>query len=298
MSASLASTGAGILEWYRRTPKAPLFLGSLAFLWLFWEPITTLGRDWWSDPEAGHGLLLGPLSFWLILRSGVREEARGQRAFGVLILVGAVLLRIASGLAAELFTMRISLLGAGTGLVVYAWGFRQLRAWWLPVSLLVLSIPIPSVVLSTLALPLQLQASRLGTGLLAWRDIPVVLTGNVINVPGQSLFVTEACSGLRSITALLSLGLLMGGIWLRKPATRGILLAITIPVAVLINGWRIFLTGFLVVFVDPSFGEGFMHLTEGWALFVVAFGILGGLTWLLGRGETWAQALRARRALA
>ena len=49
--------------------RAPLIVGGFAFLWLFWEPITTLGRDWWNDPEAGHGLLLGPLSVYLAFKS-------------------------------------------------------------------------------------------------------------------------------------------------------------------------------------------------------------------------------------
>jgi exosortase/archaeosortase family protein len=58
-----------------------------------------------------------------------------------------------------------------------------------------------------------------------------------------------------------------------------------VPLAILINGVRVFLTGFLVYFVSPEFGEGFMHITEGWVLFLVSFGILGGVTWLLERGE-------------
>jgi exosortase len=121
----------------------------------------------------------------------------------------------------------------------------------------------------------------MGATLLQWRDVPVMLSGNVIHLPGQSLFVTEACSGLRSITALLALGLLMGGIWLRHPVSRGVLLALTIPVAMVLNGVRIFLTGFFVYFVDPALGEGVMHYTEGWALFVVAFLILGGVSSVL-----------------
>ena len=60
---------------------------------------------------------------------------------------------------------------------------------------------------------------------------------------------------------------------------------VTIPVAMVINGWRVFLTGFLVAFVDPAMGEGFMHLTEGWVLFVVAFAVLSGLTWVMAKSE-------------
>jgi len=270
-------------------------LGGLAFLWLFWESIVTLGRDWWIDPEAGHGLLLGPLSAYLIYKSGLAPGRRSQPRLGLLILSGSVLLRIVSALAAELFTMRMSLLGAGIGLVVFAWGMPQVRRWWLPITLLILSVPLPAVILSTLALPLQLRASEMGAALLQWRDVPVALAGNVIHLPGQSLFVTEACSGLRSLTALISLGLLMGALWLRGLGTRSVLLAITIPVAILINGFRVFLTGFLVFFVDPSVGRGFMHVTEGWAMFVIAFAILGGVTWSLAGAETWWQARGAPR---
>ena len=272
--------------------QAPLLVGGLIFLWLFWEPFVTLLRDWWSDPEAGHGLLLGPLSVYLMYRSGLIPERRAQPVLGLLLLAAAVLLRVMSALAAELFTMRMSLLGAAIALIVYAWGFRQILKWWLPLALLVLSVPLPAVILTTLAFPLQLKASAIGATLLQWRDVPVQLAGNVIHLPGQSLFVTEACSGLRSLTALTSLGLLMGGIWLRYPALRVFLLVLTVPVAILINGVRVFLTGFLVFFVDPALGEGFMHLTEGWVMFVVAFAILGTITWVLSRGEGWIRHVR------
>lgn len=281
MTGTVAAT-----EELRRFGQAPLVLGGLFFIWLFWEPMWTLGRDWWNDPEAGHGLLLGPLSFYLIYRSGLMKERRAQPVLGLVILAGAVALRILSGLAAELFTMRMSMLGAAMGLVVFFWGTRQVMRWWLPVTLLLLSVPLPSVVLSTIAFPLQLRASVMGAALLEWRDVPVVLSGNVIHLPGQSLFVAEACSGLRSLTALLSLGVLIGGLWLRLPALRGLLLLLTIPVAMLVNGVRVFLTGFLVFFVDPAAGEGFMHMTEGWLLFIVAFAILGAISWALTNLES------------
>jgi exosortase/archaeosortase family protein len=53
----------------------------------------------------------------------------------------------------------------------------------------------------------------------------------------------------------------------------------------LVNAFRVFLTGFLVFWVDPKLGEGFMHLSEGWLLFVIAFVILGAFTWMVSRVE-------------
>ena len=281
----VTSGRAGVKAWLSDAP-VPAILAGLAFLILFWQPLTKLGVDWWSDPEAGHGLLLGPLAIYLAWKRGLTPRRGAQPVLGLVILAGAVLLRYMSGLAAELFTMRMSMLGGAAGLVVFAWGFRQALYWWLPATLLVLSVPIPAVLLNSIALPLQLQASKIGATLLEFRNVPVMLAGNVIHLPGRSMFVTEACSGLRSLTALISLGVLIGGLWLKVPWSRALLIAAAIPVAIALNGIRVFLTGFLVYYVSPALGEGFLHYTEGWFMFVIAFLILGGLAWTIAVAES------------
>lgn len=270
----------------------------IAFLALFGEPLKTLVQDWWNLPEAGHGLLLAPVAVWLAWRSGVRKDATSNRGLGIGMLITAVLIRYVSGLAAEPFTTRESMVLALAGLTVYHFGFRQLIHWWLPFTLLALAVPLPELVTQRLALPLQFKASQMGAALLESRHVPVLLTGNVIRMPGHELFVTEACSGLRSLTALLSLGVLMGGLMLRSPFSRVSLIALAIPVAILINGFRVFLTGFLVYFVSPELGKGFMHSTEGWLLFVVSFISLGVMTWLLSLGERQFYGWRSRNAQA
>lgn len=264
---------------------APFILAAVAFGVLFSRPAALLARDWWNDPDAGHGLLLAPLAVWLAWRRGLLP-ASPQRISGALLLLAGVALRYLSGLAAELFTMRLSMVLAALGILLFFRGARQAVHWWLPIVLVGLSIPIPAVLTNTLALPLQLTASSWGATLLAARHVPVELSGNIIQLPGRQLFVTEACSGLRSLTALLSLGVLVGGLWLRHPLSRVFLILLALPVAMAVNAIRVFLTGFLVYFVDPKLGEGFIHLSEGWLLFIVAFIVLGGFTWLVSLAES------------
>ncbi|HEV8195247.1 MAG TPA: exosortase/archaeosortase family protein [Gemmatimonadales bacterium] len=281
MAASIAP------EASRRDLLAPIraqlplvLLTAAAFLALFGEPIRLLIRDWWSDPESAHGLLLAPVSVWLAWKTGRRADARPNVGLGLAMLIAAVLLRYVSGLAAELFTMRMSMLLGLAGLTTYYLGFRQVLTWWLPFVLLGLSVPLPEVVKSAMTLPLQFRASRVGAALLDWRGIPVKLTGNIILVPGHQLFVTEACSGLRSLTALVALSILMGALWLSTVTGRVLMLGAAIVTAIMVNALRVFLTGFLVVFVDPKMGEGFMHLTEGWLLFVVSLALIAGVAWV------------------
>ncbi len=244
----------------------PTTITLVAFLLLFWQPMYTLVRDWWSLPEAGHGLLLAPVAIWMAVKAGVRDDAKGNVTLGAAVLVVAVILRYMSGLAAELFTMRASMMLALGGLITQA-----------------------------IALPLQFKASQMGAALLRMRDVPVRLTGNVIRIPGNELFVTEACSGLRSLTALLSLAVLLGGLALRRPFMRALLVLVAVPVAVAINGVRVFFTGFFVYYIDPELGTGFMHLTEGWILFVVSFALLAGTTWIAVRVEQIISAREVSR---
>ncbi len=275
----------------RPTVLVPVVATVLAFVALFAAPMRTLARDWWNNPDAGHGLLLFPVALWLAWKGGIVPRPTPQRAFGAAVLVAAVLLRWASGLAAELFTMRASAWGALLGIIIFTAGWRQVRHWWLPLILLLLAIPLPAVITNTLAIPLQFQASQMGTALIEWRGIPVRLNGNVIMIPGQRLFVAEACSGLRSLTALLALGVMIGGMYLRTWPSRILLILLSIPIAVVVNSIRIFLTAFLMHFVDPALGRGFMHTSEGWALFVGALGLVAlvaaMIRWVEGRILRW-----------
>jgi len=252
----------------------PAAVTALLFAWLFAQPFVTLVRDWWTQPEAGHGLLLAPCAVWLAWRAGLRKDAAPNVGAGLFILAIAIVIRCAAGLAAELFTMRGSMVLALMGLTVYHYGVRQVIHWWLPFCLACLSIPLPELITQALALPLQFRASRMGAALLHMRSVPVLLTGNVIRLPGHELFVTEACSGLRSLTALLSVAVLMSAMILQTVIGRITLVALAIPIAIVVNGFRVFMTGFLVYFVSPSLGKGFMHVTEGWLLFLVSLGSL------------------------
>lgn len=277
--ASESAAAAGVAQYL------PWAATAIVFGFLFAKPIYLLVRDWWTMPEAGHGLLLAPVAIWMAWRSGIAPEAKPNRTLGVTLLLVAVAVRTASGLAAELFTMRGSVVIALAGITAYEFGFKQILRWWLPFALICLSIPLPELITQALALPLQFKASRMGAALLEMRNVPVRLAGNVIQLPGRELFVTEACSGLRSLTALLSMAVLLGALVLKHPVTRVALLLLAVPVAIVVNGVRVFLTGFLVYYVSPAYGEGFMHLTEGWLLFLVSLSILAATAWVGAFGE-------------
>ena len=268
---------------------------AIAFAAAFFRPLQQLVYEWINRPEASHGLLLAGVAVWLLWRDRApKAGVRAAPAAGLaLVVAGCAVAYVAQVGSPSRIVVRLGIAAVLIGLVVYYRGWAQLRQWWLPVLLLFLALPLPGSVITSVALPLQLIASRIGASLLEFRHVPAVLAGNVIRIPGHDLFVTEACSGLRSLASLVSLAVLVGGLWLRTVSGRVAIVLVAVPVAILLNGVRVFLTGFLTHFVSPAAGEGFMHASEGWLLVVVALGVLGTTTFIVSAAE---QALRRRRA--
>lgn len=256
-----------------------------AFMLLFYQTMRELAADWMVDPEYGHGLLLAPLAGYMAWRARLQEAASPARVQGLVVLAIAVILFWLGTIAAEFFTRRLALVLGLIGLALFFRGRDQARAWWLPFGLLVFTIPIPEVVLNSITLPLQLLASRIAVVLLRLRHVPADLAGNIIILPGRELFVAEACSGLRSISALLGMSLLIGGTALSTPWGRVALLVIAIPAALAANAFRVFTAGYLVYFIGPETAEGALHLAAGLLVFLAALGLVAAAMVLVRRLE-------------
>lgn len=255
------------------------------FLLCFAPVIWGLVDAWLNLPDAAHGILIAPVAIWLAWRAGFVADLQPARWAGGAMVVFAVIASLFGRVAGVDTIPRAALWLGVVGLIVWHAGWRQVVAWWLPILLLGLTIPLPESIIAALTLPLQGVAAKLGAALLSTRHIPVLLAGNVIRLPGHTLFVSEACSGLRSLTALLSMAILVGALFLRYPVSRVLMIALAVGLAIVVNGIRIFMTGFLVFFVDAKLGEGFMHLTEGYLLFLISLAILALLTWGFTRVE-------------
>src|SRR5262245_12035211 len=194
----------------KRSAFAVVIVGA-ALLTVYASVIASLARQWASDANYSHGLLVVPFALLFAWRSR-RHLAIDPRSHGAGLVVVAVslLMLLAGQFAAELFLMRISLLGAIAGSIVYLWGFQHLRRLAFPLVLLLLAVPLPAVVLNQIAFPLQLLASRAGEAVVSATGIPVLREGNILILPDTTLEVVQACSGIRSLASLLTLGLILG----------------------------------------------------------------------------------------
>ena len=199
-----------------RIKGAPLgWVTAALFVVCFAPVIYGLIVAWLTIPDAAHGILIAPVAVWLAWKSGVVAEAQPARWAGAILILVAVLANLFGRVAGVETIPRAAFLMALVGLTLWFTGWRQILAWWLPFVLIALTIPLPESIIASMTLPLQETAAKMGAAMLSWRHIPVLLSGNVIRLPGHTLFVSEACSGLRSLTALLSMAILVGALFLK-----------------------------------------------------------------------------------
>jgi exosortase len=259
----------------------------LSFGLLYRDVLVKLVHDWLHDDNYSHGVLIVPIALYFAWERRERLLAAPAKPsiLGLVVVFGSVLLLMAGTLGAELFLSRVSIIGIVAGTVLFVLGWEHLKILLLPIAFLVLMIPIPAIIFNQIAFPLQLLASRFGEATLRALSIPVLREGNVITLATTQLEVAEACSGIRSLISLLTLGIVYGYFVTPSVAVRTVLALATIPVAILANGLRVAGTGIAAHYYGPSAAEGFFHTFSGWLVFVVSFAMLFLIHRLIAR---WA----------
>jgi exosortase len=246
---------------------------ALGFATLYWRVLAKLVSDWYHDDNYSHGFLIVPLALYFVWerREKLRNTSVAPSTFGLVVLLGSVMVLIAGILGSELFLTRISIVGTIIGVVLYLFGWQHLRRLAFPVAFLLLMIPIPAIIFNRIAFPLQLLASQFGESAMGLANVPVLREGNVLILANTTLEVAEACSGIRSLVSLLTLAIVFGYFSDSRGWVRTVLAISSVPVAIVTNGFRVAGTGIAAHQFGAAAAEGFFHEFSGWLVFVAAF---------------------------
>jgi len=276
-----------------KTAAVLLVLLTGCFAFLYRHVIAALVHDWYFDGNYSHGFLIVPIALYFVWerRNKLRYAHRAPSSWGIVIVLGSMAALMAGILGSELFLTRVSILGTLAGIVLFLLGWNHLKILFLPIAFLLLMIPIPAIIFNQVAFPLQLLASRFGEAALLVSQIPVLREGNVIHLANTSLEVAEACSGIRSLISLLTLGIVYGyftdsRLWVRVALAIG-----TVPIAIVANGIRVAGTGIAAHYFGAEAAQGFFHSFSGWIIFITAFIMM----FILYRIIVWAAPEKRRQ---
>jgi exosortase len=248
----------------------------LGLLILAYLPILIrMGTQWTNDDDMSHGFFVPAVAGYIAWRRKDELLAATPRPsyIGLLLMLWAVFQMSVGILGAELFLQRTAFVASVWGAVLFLGGWPYVRLLTLPLVMLPLMVPIPSVIYNQITFPLQLFASAVAENALLFLNIPVLRDGNVLELANQKLSVVEACSGIRSLLSLTFLSLVYGYMSEGKLWIRWAIFLASIPIAVAANAFRVSATGVLSEY-NPELAQGFFHSLEGTVAFAFAFALM------------------------
>jgi exosortase C (VPDSG-CTERM-specific) len=213
-----------------------------------------------------------------------RKPAAAFFAGGLAVLAGYALARqLAFRLAEDdyLAFMMSALFLFFTGGCFLFLGTKIVRALAFPIGFLVFIVPMPSAMLDWIEYVLQYGSAWAAAGFFHLADATFVRDGLVFYLPTINLEVAPECSGIHSSLVLFITGAIAGQIFLRTPWKRAALMLFVIPLALLRNGFRVFVLGELCTHIGPRMIDTPIHHHGGplfFALSLIPFFLL--LVWL------------------
>jgi exosortase len=258
------------------------------FLVAFFPALKKLANIWANSEEYSHAFLVIPIIGYMIWKKRIQlsQSTPKYRFLGLFLLV-PFLVTYVFALYTEVNTLIfLSAFLSALGTIVYIFGVQSLTLLTAPLILLFVLIPIPEQLYTSLTFPLQLKVSEISEVILRLFQIPMLREGNVMQIPGMSFEVIEACSGLRSVVALVTISIIMGSFIVNSLWSKLILFSFSIPLAIIVNIIRVVSMILLYHYFRLDLTKGAWHTISGLFVFVIAIFSLFFLQYVL---EHWEQ---------
>ena len=248
-----------------------------------------------GDATASHILLIPFVTLALLCQDRGTIFFRNKPAWlaGAVVIVPGLALVATGRLAGGAHLVGDSLSLAAAGLVI-AWiggfllffGCDAARKALFPLLFLAFAIPMPAELIEWLTRSLKTGSAKTVASLLTLTGTPYHREGFVFALPGFLIEIADGCSGIRSSIALVLTSLLASRMFLRIAWARALLVAATLPIAILKNGVRIVSLCLLSIHVDPEYLTGQLHHEGGVVFFLPALAMLALVMAALMRYQT------------
>jgi exosortase C (VPDSG-CTERM-specific) len=166
--------------------------------------------------------------------------------------------------------MMLSLLCFFWGACLALAGWKIMRDAAFPAAFLIFAVPMPMAWEGHVDAFFQYTSAIAAKSFFSLAGTPALLRGLRIDLPGFSLIVAPECSGIHSTLVLLITSLLAGYLFLRRTSLRVILALSIVPLAILRNGFRIFVVGELCVHISPTMVDSYIHRKGGPIFFALS----------------------------
>ncbi|WFL77185.1 exosortase A [Altererythrobacter arenosus] len=260
-----------------KLPLARLAFVTLAVIGVTAREWGEMLHQWWNIDTYNHILFVPLIVGWLVaLRRPVLSKiVPTMWAPGLVLVIGGLSLWLVgrttginllahAGAVAALPAIAVTLLGARVG-----------TALLLPLAMTGFLVPFGDEIIP----PLQMITADIAIALTHWSGIPATIDGIHIDTPVGLFIVAEACSGVKFLVAMVTLGVLVCFTAFESWKRRAIFMLACIVVPILANGIRAWGTIYIAQSQGVEFAAGFDHIFYGWIFFAIVVAMVLGGAW-------------------
>ncbi|MGQ9525484.1 MAG: exosortase/archaeosortase family protein [Armatimonadota bacterium] len=234
---------------------------SALMLWQYGQDVFTMASRWANEPEASHGFLVPFASAALVWwkRRQLASTPRFVWGWGLVPLIFGLGLTVLAESAQVAFLRPVAMLIVVGGILLYAFGPKLFARISFPYAFLYFMIPWPNFLVEMISFPLQLLTSTYAAMIAGLFGIPIRREGIGLYAPGFSVTVAAACSGIRSLMAIMALAAVFAYLTKASWWKRGLLFLCGIPVALTANVIRVVLVLFIGTYWSKQIAVGMFH---------------------------------------
>lgn len=247
--------------------------------WQYFDTFAAIVQKWESDASFSHGVLIAPVSLWLVwLRR--RELAVTPAApswWGALAMIGCVAMWLVARGTGVLVLEQFAAVLMIPAAVLAVFGLRVTTLLVFPLAFLLFAVPFGRGLV-----PVLMQVSAdIGTWALKLSGVPVYRSHMHLSIPAGEFEVARACSGLNYFVTGVVLGVLYAYLTYAGWKKRLLCVLAFAVMPVLMNGVRIYVIVLISHLTDMRFGPGTEHIIFGRSFFIV---IMFAMFWI---GRRW-----------
>jgi exosortase A len=255
---------------------------ALVQIWIgycYWDTLVAMAQIWWRSETYAHGLIVPPISLWLIWRDRAQlTRLRPEPTFWFIpALLGVIVCWLLGELTSVNSLTQFSVVAICILAAMSLLGVQLSKKLAFPLLFLFFAVPIGDFLLP------RLMEWTADFTVLALRTtgIPVYREGQNFVIPSGQWSVVEACSGIRYLIASLTIGILYAYLTYTSLKRRLIFALVSLLVPILANWLRAYLIVLLGHISDNELAAGVDHLIYGWIFFGVVIAIMFfiGMRW-------------------
>ena len=243
---------------------------------LFAPILHWLAHVWTTSMYDAQGCLVPCLVSVMLWwrRREILSVPRQPTTTGLWLTAGCVFIFLLAQLVDLKLLGGVALVGTIAGVIWSLWGLSRLRAVLFPVGLLLLMLPVNYPLEIFAGFPLRVIAAKLTWGILKTLGLDVSVQGTMITTPHFQVAIESPCSGLKTLSALFLVSLVLSFFLHRRLRDRMVILGITPFVAVFANAIRNAVITLIGHYYGREYAVGFLHMFSGLVVFLLAVGLL------------------------